>query len=67
MYVSLCERLSVLSVCVCVYMCSLNEIYCAVSVCACDVVEVHCCNIIMRPGQTEEHQNINHNDIRPNR
>ena len=28
------------------------------SVCACDVVEAHCCNIIMRWGQTEEHQKM---------
>ena len=40
---------------VCVHMCSSNGIYC-VSVCACDVVEAHCCSTVeYETGQTEEH------------
>ena len=42
--------------CLCVHTCVvLMEIYCAVSVCACDVVEVHCCSTVeYETGQTEE-------------
>ena len=41
-----------LSVCVRVCVC----VYCAVSVCACDVVEDHCCSTVeYETGQTEEH------------
>ena len=48
-----CVSESVLCMCVYVYMRSANRnLLCCV--CACDVVEAHCCIINMRPGQTEE-------------
>ena len=35
------------------------EIYCAVSVCACDVVEAHCCSTVeYETGQTEKQQKM---------
>ena len=48
--------MTVFQVCVVVYTCVAQmEIYCAVSVYACDVVEAHCCTVECETGQTEEH------------
>ena len=51
-----------------VYTCVVHmEIYCAVSVCACDVVEAHCCSTVeYETGQTEEQQRcsrVEHSDL----
>ena len=46
--------MTVFRVCVCVCVCIvLIEVYRAVSVCACDVVEAHCCSTVeYETGQT---------------